>query len=334
MHSDPSAAAPSFDTKVGASRIAIDGGELLVVSPVLPSGADLDPAGWALANRAAIDAALHREGALLLRGFGSANARFADVIAATSNEWAGYREPATPRKQVAANIYTSTEYPQEQEIPLHNENSHCTSWPLRIYFNCVTPPGDRGQTPFADCRGVLRRLPPDIVQRFVERRWRYVRNFGGGLGFSWQKVFDTDSRDAVDAYCRANGMSSEWRADGALRVTYVRDALGTHPVTGESVWFNHGLFFNPVSIDPELRDMLLESYTPDELPYNTSYGDGTPIEADVLDTLREAYARETRCFDWQAGDLLMLDNMLMAHGRRPFDGERRIVVGMADPYPA
>jgi alpha-ketoglutarate-dependent taurine dioxygenase len=32
---------------------------------------------------------------------------------------------------------------------------------------------------------------------------------------------------------------------------------------------------------------------------------------------------------WEAGDLLMLDNLLAAHGRRPFSGERRIAVAMS-----
>ena len=34
-------------------------------------------------------------------------------------------------------------------------------------------------------------------------------------------------------------------------------------------------------------------------------------------------------FAWRRGDVLMLDNMLVAHGRATFKGDRRVVVAMA-----
>jgi len=55
------------------------------------------------------------------------------------------------------------------------------------------------------------------------------------------------------------------------------------------------------------------------------------VEADVLEAIRDAYLKEEVVFDWLEGDVLMLDNLLVAHGRRPFRGPRKIVVGMSDP---
>jgi hypothetical protein len=92
------------------------------------------------------------------------------------------------------------------------------------------------------------------------------------------------------------------------------------------------LFFNPVSLDPDIRDMLLESFSPEELPYNTFYGDGTPVAPDDLAAIAKAYAAETRSFAWRTGDVLFADNMLMAHGRSAFKGQRKVLVGMADSY--
>ncbi len=307
-----------------------------------PAGPDTPAlADWAAGARPAVEAALREHGAVLFRGFrlddappsaGESTDGFRRFITATSGGWADYREPATPRSQVAANIFTSTEYPAEQRIPMHNENSHCTSWPLKIYFHSLVPAASGGETPIADCRRVLARLPEALVARFAARNWRYTRHFGSGLGFSWSKVFRTDDRAQVERYCRENGMSHAWGDDDALTVRYVRPAVRRHPVTGEAVWFNHGLFFNPVSIEPETRELLLESFSRDELPYDTSYGDGTPIDEADLQIIADAYAAETRLFTWQAGDVLYADNMLVAHGRMSFGGSRRVLVGMADTY--
>lgn len=306
-------------------------GAVLRLSPTL---AGVNLVEWAVQNRAFIDRALYTHGVILLRGFAESTAvAFNRFIATTSRQAAPYREPATPRIKVFGNVYTSTEYPPEHEIPLHNENSHCTSWPLKIYFMCIKPSETGGQTPFADCRRILQNIPQDVLAAFVERKWLYVRNFGSGMAFTWQKVFGTSSRDAVEAYCREHGMEFRWSGADNLRVRYTREAVKLHPVTGERLWFNHGLCFNPISLGPDLRDMLLQEATVDELAYNTFYGDGAPIEADVLALLIEAHRKETRYFQWQAGDILMLDNMLVAHGRKPFTGKRLILAGMSDSYP-
>lgn len=275
---------------------------------------------------------LRRHGALLFRGFGLSGAvdleRF---IGATSGTWAEYREAATPRTQVSEHVHTSTDYPPDQSIFLHNENSHCDSWPLKIYFLCVTPSTSGGETPIADCRAVYRDLDRRIVERFEAKGVLYVRNFGR-LGFSWQQVFKTAERSRVEEYCRAAGMEFEWRGADGLRVRYVRAASARHPFTGERVWFNHATFFNQGNLDAATRGTLLAEFSEDELPYNTFYGDGTRIEPSVIDELREAYGRHTVAFPWESGDLLMADNMLVAHGRSPYEGPRRVLVGMAEPY--
>jgi alpha-ketoglutarate-dependent taurine dioxygenase len=303
-------------------------GDIPYVIPAPEPGLDLPE--WGAGHREELEQLLRQHGALLFRGFLIEGyddlARFVEV---TSEGWSAYREPATPRTRVGDNIFTSTEYPADQRIPMHNENSHCTSWPLKIYFLCSKPPGSGGQTPIVDCRRVLASLPPAVVDEFVARKWRYVRHFGT-LGFKWQTVFGTSDKSEVEAYCRENDMTFEWGGDGSLTVTYVRDALRHHPVTGETVWFNHGLFFNSISLPPETRKMLLSQVREEELPYNTFFGDGGAIPTDTLMEIQRAYDVNTRQFDWQRGDVLMLDNMLVAHGRNPFTGERRILVGMAD----
>lgn len=82
------------------------------------------------------------------------------------------------------------------------------------------------------------------------------------------------------------------------------------------------------------RSSLLAGLTEDDLPFNTYYGDGSPFEAATLDEIRAAYQQETVSFPWQAGDILMVDNMLAAHGREPYTGQRQVLVAMAEPFNA
>lgn len=159
----------------------------------------------------------------------------------------------------------------------------------------------------------------------------YVRNFGDGFGLPWQTVFQTEDRRAVEDYCRDHGIQSEWKEDGRLRTRAVRPAAARHPKTGEVTWFNHATIFHVTTLAPHVRDALLSQFAEADLPSNSYYGGGESIAPEVLEQLRDAYRQETVDFAWQRGDVLMLDNMLVAHGRRPFSGERKIAVGMAEP---
>jgi alpha-ketoglutarate-dependent taurine dioxygenase len=202
---------------------------------------------------------------------------------------------------------------------------------MRILFCCTSPPEQGGETPIADCRGVYRRIDPVVRRRFAEKGWRYVRNFGDGFGLSWETVFQTSDRAAVDAYCRQHGIAAEWRGDGRLRTSAVRPAVVKHPSTGEMVWFNHATFFHVSTLPEPVREELLAEFAVEDLPANSYYGDGSPIEAETLDHLRAAYEAETVRFPWRQGDLLLLDNMMVAHGRAPYKGPRKILVAMAEP---
>ena len=66
---------------------------------------------------------------------------------------------------------------------------------------------------------------------------------------------------------------------------------------------------------------------PDEkMPRNTRYGDGSDIEPEVLQHLRVAAWACAVGFKWQNGDLLVLDNRAVVHGRLGFMGDRKILV--------
>lgn len=299
---------------------------------VLPNVDDLDLTNWAASQRTYLQQLLLHHGGLLFRNFRIAGAaQFQEFVSAISGDALEYMEQTSPRHKVHGNIYTSTEYPPSHRIFLHNENSYSATWPLKIMFFCVTAPVDRGETPIADVRRVYARIPEKIRDRFARDGWMLVRNFGTGYGVSWETAFQTSDRGEISSYCKKHGIECEWRSNERLRIRQRRPAIAMHPVTKDLVWFNHATFFHISTLDPEMRNTLLAEFAEEDLPYNTYYSDGSPIEPEVLEILRGAYEAETIKFPWQEHDLLLLDNMLVAHGRSPFSGPRKILVGMAEP---
>ena len=304
----------------------------LVFQPRLKA---VDLIEWAQHHRERIEHEVLKHGAVLFRNFkvdGAAGvSEFARVFAP---ELMDYREPSTPRSQVKEKIYTSTEYPPDRTILLHNEMSYSEAWPMKVWFCCELAAPEGGETPIADSRQVFNLLDPEVRRRFAEKQVMYVRNFGDGFGLSWQKVFGTESREEVEARCDRAGIEFQWKDEDRLRTRQVRQAVAKHPRTGEEVWFNQAHVHNVFSLDSDLRESVLSVADDWEYPLdiNTAYGDGTPIDAATLQSINDAYKQATVTFAWQPGDILMVDNMLVAHGRAPFSGPRRIVVAMAEPF--
>ncbi|MER7273831.1 TauD/TfdA family dioxygenase [Dactylosporangium sp. NPDC000244] len=301
-------------------------------APVLitPNGPGADLPGWLRANREPVETRLLRHGAVLLRGFNAGSVeRFEQAAAALCATL--HREYGDlPREGESDRIYQSTPYPQDLSILFHNESSHLPRWPMRQFFSCIVAPRSGGQTPIVDCRTVLARMRPELAERFATRGLRYVRNFIEGVDVSWSRFFGTTDRAEVERRCAEEGTSLEWTADGGLRTSRRAPAVLRHPVTGEAVFFNQLALHHPSALDPETRSVLLGICGAQGMPRNVFWGDGGVIEDEVVDEVRELMDRESVAFAWREGDVLVIDNMLVAHSRSPFTGPRKIVVAMGE----
>ena len=296
-----------------------------------PKKKDLDIFTWASAHRCIIEDEILKYGGILFRDFGlyslSEFNRFAQLLAPNLLEYV-YR--STPRTRLGGKIYTATEYPADRTIPLHNENAYSLSWPKKLFFFSVLVASEGGETPIVDSRNVYQKIDSEIRMKFEEKGVLYVRNYRSGMDLSWQEVFQTDNKDEVEEYCENNSIKWEWNR-GLVELTtwQICQATLSHPQTNEKVWFNQAHLFHISNLEEASRKSLLEEYGEKYLPRNAFYGDGTPFETDVLNHIREVYEQEKIIFQWQKGDIMLLDNILMAHGREPYKGERKIAVAMA-----
>jgi alpha-ketoglutarate-dependent taurine dioxygenase len=290
------------------------------------------PGAWAAAHREALRAVVAEDGCVLVRGLGlrdvtETGAVFRQLSTGLMTE----KEAFASRQAYPGGLYSSSKWPPNQQMCMHHELSYALEFPGLMLFACLQAPDSGGATAVADATAVLGALPAELVQRFERQGWVLTRNYSEDFGPSLHEAFGTDDRGAVEAYCGANAIEFEWQPDRVLRTRQRRSAVVRHPLTGQRCWFNQVAFLNEQTIDPEVREYLVDLYGEDGLPFNTRFGNGDSIGEDVIQLLNETYETHTACEPWQAGDLMLADNIRTAHSREPFSGRREVLVGMGDP---
>ncbi len=285
---------------------------------------------WIKENKLSIENYLLEHGGILLRNFNvSSVSEFNRIAQCFSPQLLDYVYRSTPRTKLGGKIYTATEYPSDRIIPLHNENAYSRSWPSKILFFSVVVATEGGETPVADSRNVYKKIDLQIKNKFEENGVMYIRNYFKGIDLSWQEVFQTEEKTEVEKYCQKNGIQFEWKmGTPELTTKQICQATLMHPITKETVWFNQAHLFHISSLDEGSRQSLIKELGEENIPRNAIYGNGEPLEDEVLDHIREVYNQEKIKFLWNKGDILILDNVLMAHGRETYKGERKIAVAM------
>lgn len=298
---------------------------------IRPAFRTLDLLEWGKTYRGLINARLLQEGGILFRGFDLRSVEeFEQLVQVVSGKLFDDSFRSTPRSNVSGKIYTSAEYPPHQAIPLHNENSHSRNWPFKLWFFSMQVAQRGGKTPLADSRKIFSAIPAQIRDCFLRKGLSYVRNYGPEMDLPWQKAFQTSNKLAVENYCRRAAIDFEWIGKDQLRTRQRCQVSAKHPQTGERVWFNQAHLLHVSRLPVEVRDWLLSAFGEENLPRNVYFADGSPIQPAMLHEISKVYGEQSITFPWQEGDVLMLDNMLVAHGRQPFEGKRRVVVGMAE----
>ena len=297
--------------------------------PILRVAATGDPARWAAEHRNALRTFVAEHGSLLVRGLGLRDAAETEAVFRQLGSLMTEREAFASRRRYSEGVYSSSKWPPNQHMCVHHELSYALEFPSLMLFACLVAPTSGGETPLADSPAVLHTLPAELVERVERHGWLLIRNYNEDIGASVAEAFGSDDRRTVESYCRANAIEFEWRPDGGLRTWQRRSAVVRHPRTGRRCWFNQLAFLNEWTMEPELREYLVDVYG-DALPFNTRLGNGDPIGADVVQVIDEAYERNTAREPWQSGDLMLVDNVRTAHARESFEGPREVLVAMAD----
>ena len=297
-----------------------------------PNEPQLDLIEWIKHNRPLIEEKLATHAGILFRGFELDGIQGFEAFAEAIQPGLYGQYGDLPKKEGGKNTYRSTPYPERKMILFHNESSHQDRWPRKQMFYCEQAAPVGGATPVVDCRLMYEKLPADLRDKFESKGLLYVRTFTDNLDVSWQHFFKTEDRAEVEARCRAGGIEWRWLDNNELQTRTPGPAIIRHPITGAKSFFNQVQLHHIYWLEPDVREDLLSMFGAERMPRHVYYGDGTPIEDDVMQRIGELYEECAVRFDWQKGDAILLDNMLVAHARDPFEGPRKIVVAMGDMY--
>ena len=298
------------------------------------STADRDPGGWAAGHRDALRAARRRARCGAGPRPGPARPRRRRRRGPRAGRRPDDREgglrPAAAATPTA--IYSSTKWPANQPMCMHHELSYTLEFPGLMLFACLDR-ADRGGATGAGRRAGRARRAARRPGRAVRARGLAAhpqlqrRDRGVGRG----GVRHGRPRPPSSATAGPTGSSSSGRPDGGLRTRQRRSAVVRHPRPDGAAGSTRSRSSTSGRWTADVREYLVDVYGEDGLPFNTRFGNGDPIGADVVALINEVYEAHTVREPWQAGDLLLVDNIRTAHSREAFDGPREVLVGMADP---
>jgi alpha-ketoglutarate-dependent taurine dioxygenase len=299
---------------------------------ITPVGRDWRLAEFIAGEANALSGLLLEHGALLFRGFDvTAPADFQASMDALGARAMNYTYRSTPRTSLERNIFTATEYPKQLEIPLHSENAYQRAWPMWVVLCCITPASNGGQTPLANLAEVTAKLGRELVDRFARKGVKYSRTYRPYVDLQWQDVFQTQDRSEVARICDERGIDHVWLDAETLQTTQVCQGVARHPDTGRMLFFNQAHLFHLSALGDKAAGELVSFFGKNRLPRNAQYGDGSEIDPRDLEQVRRTFAAAVD-LQWEAGDVALVDNMQFAHGRRAFNGPRKVLAALLNEF--
>ena len=303
----------------------------LVLEPSLGEGVKReDLLSWLSENREELRAMMLKHGAVLLRGFPVSGADdFEAVLDSAEFENMPYIGGAATREQVTnKRVLTANEAPPDEPIPFHHEMAQVPDPPAYIFFYCDIAPETGGETAIVHSNRVYQRFAhesPDFAKKIEEEGVRYIRvmpdqdDKTSPIGRSWRSTFLTQTRDEAEEKMRAIGSTWRWQDDGNLYTqTALVPAIRREGRSGMKTFFNS----------------MVAAYTGwtdsrNDAKKAVVCGDGSPVDGQAIMKVSKAMDEECVAFRWEAGDVLMVDNSLVMHCRRPYKGDRRILASIA-----
>ncbi|GMN02141.1 TauD/TfdA family dioxygenase [Erythrobacter sp. MTPC3] len=288
-----------------------------------------DLAAFLTANKQDVDAALANAGALLFRGFDVGDPQAFDAAVE------GYGEPGftyedslsnAVRTNVTPRVFTANEAPPSTEIFLHHEMAQTPLYPSKLFFYCEIAPDSGGATPLCRSDWVLAELEkhaPGFVTRAEKEGVRYTNvmpgcdDAGSGQGRSWRSTLSVSTREEAEARLTVLGYSWEWQTDDSLRATTPALPAIRTISDGRRTFFNQ--------LIAAFRGWADSRNDPNRA---ITFGDGSPITAGDMAPAIAVADELTEDLAWQAGDVALVDNFLVMHGRRPFSGKRRVLASL------
>lgn len=251
---------------------------------------------------------LAQHGAVLLRGFETDLGKFSELVERVTPKTA--IDPA--RDFFAKNVQLVDS--GTSEIGLHCENGTTPLVPNVVWFFCERAAEFGSQTTLCDGIEVWKSLSPEAQALLLTRPVRFSRNVKRDLWVKYVKhhfahlAFSEEiSQEMLDGvFGSIPGAVARINADGSLFLSQA--VYAAHP----TFWSSEIAFANSI-------------FTPShnyEAPQISFDNDG-PIPNWLLEECREKSSGLTTEIPWKAGDIILIDNTRVMHGRRQITDPNR-----------
>ena len=287
-------------------------------------------ASWLSSERKTLLNILARNGAALLRGLPLSNALDFDAcVVALELENFTYAESLSNAVRVnkTKRVFTANEAPPEVEIFLHHEMAQTPTYPSKLLFFCEHSSDSGGSTPLCQSDLLLKQLAdrmPQLIDELENKGVKYTNvmpasaDLDSGQGRSWQNTLGSKSKTSAETRLRDLNYTWEWLQDENLKVTTPVLPAIRRLDDGRKVFFNQLIAAYQGWKDSRNQDSK-----------KIQFGDGSDISEESMDDVCEIAEKITYDHFWQKGDLLLVDNFLVMHGRRPFFGTRKVLASLS-----
>lgn len=284
-----------------------------------------------------VGALLRHYGVLRFRGFTHETDGFVAFSDRLTEDFSNYRGGGLrfamlDREAVGGHstVLTTTGHTQSFGIPLHGEMYYMKYPPQLLWFYAEVPPKEGGQTTLCDGATLFKALKPETQAWFAENNIKYVRNLVEG---DWQATFMTDDLDEARAFAAESDLTMSHDPEtGTVRAEFECSALRRHGA--DTLFINNALFIylGEMAFKSGWAAKNLPGLRSAECPMVVRAADGSEIPPAVMDDVRKTSDRLTRKIPWQQGDIVLIDNHRVLHGRAETDGGKRsILVRLGGP---
>lgn len=201
-------------------------------------------------------------------------------------------------------------------------------YPAKLFFFCEQSAETGGATPVCPSYLLWEQLThrfPAFAHDCQEKGLRYSHTMpgesdaGSGMGRSWRDTFGVTEREQAEHRLLGLAYTWEWLADGSLRVTTPRLQAVRDLGDGRKSFFNQ----------------LIAAYcgwkdARNDPSKSITFGDGSPLDPEAVQGAITV-ANQISCdVKWQQGDVALLDNFAVMHGRKPYTGVRKLLASLAE----
>lgn len=290
-----------------------------------------DAQAWVAEHRDQLLSSATKHGAVLLRGFPVSGAEdFDAMVQGLSLDNFPYQKSLSNAVRVnrTDRVFSANEAPSDVRIFFHHEMAQTPLFPRWILFSCEVAAEQGGETPLCRSDVLLERLQkmrPEFVDACRSRGLRYSNvmpdadDAESGMGRSWRSTLGVSTVEHAEQRLSELDYTWEWQDDGSLRATTPALPAVMDTEDGRSVFFNQLIAafcgWKDARNDPSK---------------SIQHGDGTPLDRDAVMMATEL--AEELAFDlkWQVGDVVLVDNTIAMHARRPFVGKRKVLASLAE----